>query len=72
MITEAEIQAMPLREKLEVMETLWADITRREDELEVPQWQKDLLDERERRIAEGKAEFLDWEVAKEQITKATQ
>ncbi len=48
MITEAEIQAMPLRDKLEVMETLWDGIAQREDELEVPQWQKDLLDERER------------------------
>ena len=62
---------MPLHEKLQVMETLWDDIARRGDDLEMPQWQKDLLDQRERLVAEGKAEFLDWEVAKEQIAKAT-
>ncbi|MBO61341.1 MAG: acyl-protein synthetase [Verrucomicrobiales bacterium] len=62
---------MPLREKLQVMEALWDDIARQDDVLEMPQWQKDLLDERERMVAEGKAEFVDWEVAKEQIAKAT-
>ena len=39
---------------------------------DVPQWQKDLLDQRESLIAEGKAEFISWEEAKRQITKATQ
>ncbi len=63
MIKAEEIQAMPLHEKLQVMETLWDDIARRGDDLEMPQWQKDLLDQRERLVAEGKAEFLDWEVA---------
>ena len=71
MIRAEEIQAMPLREKLQVMEALWDDIARQDDVLEMPQWQKDLLDERERMVAEGKAEFVDWEVAKEQIAKAT-
>ena len=71
MIRAEEIQAMPLREKLQVMEALWDDIARQDDVLEMPQWQKDLLDERERMVAEGKAEFVGWEVAKEQIAKAT-
>ena len=71
MIRAEEIQAMPLREKLQVMEALWDDIARQDDVLEMPQWQKDLLDERERMVAEGKAEVVDWEVAKEQIAKAT-
>ncbi len=35
--------------------------------MEVPLWHMELLDERQRLIDEGKAEFVDWEVAKEQI-----
>jgi hypothetical protein len=67
-----QIHRMPLHEKLLTMEAIWEDICREEDKLEVPQWQKDTLDERERLITEGKAQFLDWEDAKQQIKKATQ
>ena len=67
-----QIHQMPLHEKLLVMEAIWDEIAREEKNLEVPQWHKDLLDERERMIAEGKAKFVDWEDAKQQINEATQ
>jgi hypothetical protein len=67
-----QIQRMPLREKLLVMEAIWNDISGEEQNLEAPQWHKDTLDERERLVAEGKAQFIDWEEAKEQIKKATE
>jgi hypothetical protein len=65
-----QIHRMPLHEKLLAMEAIWEDICREDDRLEVPQWHKDTLDERERLIAEGKAQFMDWEEAKQQIKKA--
>ena len=61
---------MSFHEKLLVMEAIWAEISREEESLEVPQWHKDILDERERLIAEGKAKFIDWEDAKKQIDEA--
>ena len=70
MITLTEIEQLPLHEKLIVMEALWNGITRQEDQLEVPQWHKDILDEREKLIQSGKAQFIDWEVAKGEIKKA--
>ena len=72
MIALEEIHKMPLREKLLVMEALWDEISRDEQNVEVPQWHKDVLDERERLIAEGKAQFIDWEDAKNQIKEATE
>ena len=63
---------MPLHEKLQVMEAIWDDISRAETNLEVAQWHKDLLDERERLIAEGKAQFLEWDEAKKKIKEATE
>ena len=62
-----QIHRMPLHEKLVVMEAIWDDICREEKKLEVPEWHKDTLDERERLVAEGKARFLDWDEAKGQI-----
>ena len=63
---------LPLREKLLVMEAIWDDLSRQEQDLEVPQWHQDLLDKRERLLAEGKAQFVDWEQAKRQIKEAIQ
>ena len=63
MIKAEEIHQLPLHEKLQVMETLWDDIARQEENLPMPQWQKDLLDERERLIAKGEAKFIDWDKA---------
>jgi putative addiction module component (TIGR02574 family) len=71
MIAIAEIHELPLHEKLRMMEVLWDGIAPLEAELEVPQWHKDLLDEREQLILDGKAKFIDWETAKLQIKDAT-
>jgi hypothetical protein len=72
MIALDEIHKMPFHEKLLVMEAIWDDISREEENLEVPQWHKNILDEREQLIVEGKAKFIDWEEAKRQINEATE
>jgi hypothetical protein len=72
MIALEQIHQLPLREKLLVMEAIWDDISREEQNLEVPQWHKEVLDERERLLAKGKAQFVDWEDAKRQINEAAQ
>ena len=69
MPAELEIDRMTLAEKLRAMEALWDDLCRREESVPVPQWHKDILDERERAIAEGKARFVDWETAKQRISE---
>ncbi len=66
-----EIEKMTLAEKLGTMEALWEDLCRREESVPVPQWHKDLLDEREVLIEEGRARFVDWETAKKQISDKT-
>jgi hypothetical protein len=65
------IDQMTLQEKLLAMEALWDDLCRREAGLPMLQWHKDLLDERERLIRDGKARFTDWETAKRRITGQT-
>jgi putative addiction module component (TIGR02574 family) len=72
MIALEQIHQLPVHEKIALKEAIWEDLTAQENALEVPQWHKDLLDERERLVAEGKAHFLDWENAKKQIQKATE
>lgn len=66
-----QVDRMTLEEKLRAMEALWDDLCRREEEVPVPQWHKDLLDERERLVQQGKAQFIDWETAKKRIGERT-
>ena len=68
---ELQPDRMTLEEKLRAMEALWDDLCRREGDVPVPQWHKDLLDERERLVREGKAQFIDWETAKKRIAEQT-
>ena len=65
------LEQMTIAEKLRAMEALWDDLCRREEDVPVPQWHKDLLDERERLVEQGKARFIDWETAKKRISERT-
>ena len=60
---------MSLPEKLSLMEALWDELCQREEEVPVPDWHKQVLNEREQQIKEGKATFGEWEAAKERIRK---
>ena len=71
MPTTLPIDQMTLAEKLLAMEALWDDLCRREAGLPVLQWHQDLLDERERLVRDGKAQFHDWETAKRRIAGQT-
>jgi len=62
---------MTIAEKLRIMEELWDDLRTRAEDVPVPQWHRDLLDEREGLIETGEAQFDDWEAAKRRITEQT-
>ena len=63
------LHEMTVPEKLRVMEALWEDLSRNADALESPEWHREVLEEREQRIASGEAQFSDWEQAKADIRK---
>jgi hypothetical protein len=63
------LSEMSLAEKLRMMEALWEDISRNSDALESPEWHHTVLQEREKRIAKGESQFMDWEQAKTDIRK---
>ena len=63
MPVELPLEKMTLADKLEAMELLWADISKRPGDLPSPDWHKDILDERRRRADAGELKFLDWDSA---------
>jgi len=64
-----ELQKLPRREKLKLMETLWADLSRDDAELESPAWHAEALQETSERRARGKETLLDWNQAKTKLRK---
>jgi len=48
-------------ERLKAMEALWDSLIDEESEIESPEWHRDILEERKRKIETGKAEFISLE-----------
>ncbi|RJP30196.1 MAG: acyl-protein synthetase [Candidatus Omnitrophota bacterium] len=56
-------------EKIMVMEALWQDLSSEEKQLDSPTWHRDELVTTEQRVAAGDEQFVDWEIAKEQLRR---
>jgi len=63
-MTAEEVKALPICEKMQIMQAIWEDFRDRFDDLGVTQQQKDLLDRRRARVQEGTARLVDWESVK--------
>jgi Putative addiction module component len=63
------LKDMTLHEKIAAMESLWEDLAGSSESIESPAWHKEILDQRRQHIAEGEAQFIDWETAKAEIRK---
>ena len=68
-MSNIELSQFTLREKLQIMESIWEDLRGHVDHFGVPQSHKDILDERRRRIESGKAQILRWDDVKNSIGK---
>jgi hypothetical protein len=56
-----EIKKMSRIERLKAMEALWDSLIGDEAEIDSPEWHRDILEERKRKIETGKAEFISLE-----------
>jgi putative addiction module component (TIGR02574 family) len=63
------ITELSFTQKLNLMETLWAEMTVNEKKLESPTWHKAVLSDRDAALNAGKLTVSSWEEAKERIKK---
>jgi putative addiction module component (TIGR02574 family) len=66
---EFPISELSFTQKLDLMETLWADMIGNEKKLESPAWHEAVLNDREAAVDAGKITASNWEEAKERIKK---
>ena len=62
-----ELSQFSLREKFQIMQSIWEDLRSTVDRYEVPQSHMDILDERRRRADCGESKILDWDHVKHTI-----
>lgn len=65
------IREMTPSQRVELMEALWAEMSRNPAEVPVPDWHRRELEKRAAALAKGEDEYIDWEIAKEQIRLET-
>jgi putative addiction module component (TIGR02574 family) len=72
-MTTIDIFAMPVSERLMLMETLWNSLCEKSgDAMTMPAWHGQILDERMRRLDNGDETVSSWQEAKERIRAKTQ
>ena len=69
--TIPSIEEMTAAQRVELMEELWKVMSQRPEEVESPDWHREVLEERELALANGEIEFVDWEEAKAGILRET-
>jgi hypothetical protein len=71
MSTPLQINQLTVAEKLRIMEEIWDDLRTHAEDVPMPIWHEELLDERQRLIENGQAQFDDWDAARKRITTQT-
>jgi len=66
-MTTEEVRALPIGQKLMIMEAIWDDMRSQFERLDVPEKIKGLLDHRRARVRDGSAQLLQWDDVKESI-----
>ena len=61
------VRKLPRSEKLQIMETLWEDLSHSDAELESPDWHRQRLEETEQRVNSGGEPVIDWAAAKKNL-----
>lgn len=63
----SDIPALPLREKLQILELIWDDLRRHVEKVDAPKRHQEILDSRQQRVDSGEATLQDWDTVKHRI-----
>jgi Putative addiction module component len=67
MAVNLPLEEMSVADKLQLLEAIWADLSRVPDHVESPAWHTEALEETKKRIQSEEATFSDWQKAKASI-----
>lgn len=57
-------------DKLRLIEQFWEELVREPESIDSPPWHAEALAEAEHAVADGQAEFIDWDQAKDRLRQS--
>ncbi len=66
---DIRLSNLSFAQKLNLMEAIWDDLTKKEKTFESPAWHEDVLEKINKALASGKVAVSDWDEAKKRIRK---
>jgi putative addiction module component (TIGR02574 family) len=57
-MTTLELEKMPIKDKIILMEEIWDSLRRDDSEIESPAWHEDILKDRMLKIQDGSAKYI--------------
>jgi hypothetical protein len=64
-----EVSRLSKAEQLQAMEWLWVSLSKKPDEIESPEWHRDVLAARKAKVDSGEAQFLDMAQLKQRLRR---
>ncbi len=72
MSNEISLDGLSIAEKVQLLERVWSDLCRRTADVTSPEWHREVLEERQRRLASGEASVSSWRDAKARLMQLGQ
>jgi hypothetical protein len=72
MSIELPLDSMSIAEKLQLMETIWSSLCQNPGDVRSPEWHREVLAERTRRLENCEATVSSWSAAKDRLLKLGQ
>lgn len=67
MAIDDEVEGLSVAEKVQLLERVWQSLCARPGDVRSPEWHRDILEERRRRLADGRATISAWADAKDRL-----
>ncbi len=64
-----DIGHLSREEKLKIMEAIWEDLSKDDEQVESPEWHREALEETDRRRQSGQEDVIEWQKAKKELRK---
>jgi putative addiction module component (TIGR02574 family) len=69
---ELPLEAMSVAEKVRLLESVWDSLCEKSGDVRSPEWHREVLEERKRRLESGEAKVVSWSEAKVRLLQLGQ